>query len=67
MSAAERHTVFNFNKIADYYARAGAEVQALFEESALVIIDYEKAIENGFVHLTKKMAEIVYSEEGENA
>lgn len=67
LSAAERHTVFNFNKIADYYASAGAEVQALFEESALVIIDYEKAIENGFVHLIKKMAEIVYSEEGENA
>lgn len=67
MSAAERHTVFNFNKIADYYTSAGAEVQALFEESALVIIDYEKAIENGFVRLTKKMAEIVYSEESENA
>lgn len=67
MSAAERHTVFNFNKIADYYASAEAEIQALFEESALVIIDYEKAIENGFVHLTKKMVDIVYSEEGEDA
>lgn len=61
LSAAERHMVFDFNKIADYYASAGAEVQALFEESALVIIDYEKAIENGFVHLTKKMAETPYS------
>lgn len=62
LSAAERHTVFHFNKIADYYASASAEVQALFEESALVIIDYEKAIEQGFVHLTKKMVEIVHGE-----
>lgn len=65
LSASERHTIFNFNKIADYYAGSGAEIQALFEESALVIIDYEKAIEHGFVHLTKKMVDIVYSEEGE--
>lgn len=66
LSAAERHTVFNFNKIADFYAGASADVQALFEESALVIIDYEKAIEHGFVHMTKKMVDIVYSEEAED-
>lgn len=63
LSAADRHTVFNFSKIADYYAGSSAEVQALFEESALVIIDYDKAIEHGFVHLTKKMVDLVYSEE----
>ncbi|MBC3214249.1 ParB/Srx family N-terminal domain-containing protein [Serratia fonticola] len=63
MSAAERHTVFNFNKIADYYANAPAEIQALFEESALVIIDYGQAIENGFVHMTKNMVDIVYGDE----
>lgn len=66
LSAAERHTVFHFNKIADYYASASAEVQGLFEESALVIIDYEKAIEHGFMHLTKKMVEIVHGEEEEH-
>jgi hypothetical protein len=38
----------------------------LFEESALVIIDYEQSIEGGFFHLTKKLVDIVYSEEGEN-
>jgi hypothetical protein len=63
MCAAERHTVFNFNKIADYYANAPAEIQALFEESALVIIDYGQAIENGFVHMTKNMVDIVYGDE----
>lgn len=65
LAAAERHTVFNFNKIADFYANAEEEIQALFEESALVIIDYDKAIEHGFVHLTKKLVDIVYSEEGD--
>lgn len=62
MCAAERHTVFHFNRIADYYASADAELQELFEESALVIIDYEKAIEHGFVHLTKQMVEIVHGQ-----
>lgn len=65
LSAAERHTVFDFSKIADFYASAAPDVQALFEESALVIIDYEKAIEYGFVNLTKKMVEIVYGDQGE--
>lgn len=64
LSAAERHTVFDFSKIADFYASAPPDVQALFEESALVIIDYEKAIEYGFVNLTKKMVEIVYGDQG---
>ncbi|MEY8709508.1 ParB/Srx family N-terminal domain-containing protein [Mangrovibacter phragmitis] len=66
LSAAERHTVFDFSKIADFYAASAPNVQALFEESALVIIDYEKAIEHGFVHLTKKMIEIVYGGQGDN-
>lgn len=65
MSSAERHTVFNFNKIADYYANAPAEIQALFEDSALVIIDYRQAIENGFVHMTKNMVDIVHGDEEE--
>lgn len=62
LSAAERHTVFNFNKIADYYAHAPENIQTLFEQSALVIIDYEKAIEYGLVHMTQKLVEIVYGD-----
>jgi hypothetical protein len=65
LSAAERHTVFNFNKIADYYSHAPENIQALFEASALVIIDYQQAIEHGFVHMTKRMVEIVHSVEDE--
>ncbi|KHE07008.1 ParB/Srx family N-terminal domain-containing protein [Citrobacter braakii] len=62
LCAAERHTVFNFSKIADYYAHAPAEIQALFEESALVIIDFQQAIENGFVRMTQRMVEIMHGE-----
>lgn len=68
LCAAERHTVFNFSKIADYYAHAPAEIQALFEESALVIIDFQQAIEHGFVRMTQRMVEIMHGdEEEENA
>jgi hypothetical protein len=57
--AAERHTVFNFRRIADFYASAPAETQRLMERSALVIIDFNQAIENGFVRLTKKLGDLV--------
>lgn len=56
-AAARRHVVFNYEKIAEYYAHAPAEVQDLMERSALVIIDFDKAIENGFVVMTKEIAE----------
>ncbi|UOK16688.1 putative ParB protein [Vibrio phage phiKT1024] len=49
ISAAERHTQFNFSKIADFYAHANKEIKDLMENSALVIVDYDKAIENGFI------------------
>lgn len=55
-SAAERHTVFHFQNIAEYYAHASPEVQALMEESALVVIDFNAAIERGFVQLTETLA-----------
>ena len=49
--AATRHIEFNYRKIADFYAHSDNDVQNLIEESALIIIDYEKAIEKGFVKL----------------
>ena len=49
--AATRHAVFHYERIADYYAHATPEMQNLMERSALVIIDFDKAIENGFVRL----------------
>ncbi|MFN7339663.1 MAG: ParB/Srx family N-terminal domain-containing protein [Opitutia bacterium] len=56
--AAERHTVFNFSKIAEFYAHSEADVQELFEQSALVIIDFQRAIEEGFVQLSKELLEL---------
>ena len=61
--AATRHIVFNYGKIADYYANADANVQRLMEQSALVIIDIDDAIANGYVKLSKSIEKIM-SESG---
>ena len=53
IAAADRHTVFDFRNIAEFYAHADRATQDLMERSALVIIDYDKAIENGFVELNQ--------------
>jgi len=55
--AAQRHTVFNFQRIAEFYAHQPKAIQSLMEDSALVIIDFNKAIENGFVKLSKDLLE----------
>lgn len=51
VDAARRHTIFNYEKIADYYANSSKEMQHLMERSGLVIIDFEKAIEYGYVKI----------------
>ena len=56
--AARRHYVFNYKKIAEYYASASEEMQELMERSALVIIDYNNAIANGYIKLSKKLEEL---------
>lgn len=55
--AAYRHVEFNYEKIADYYASAEKNIQRLFEDSALVILDIDSAIEKGFVVLSKDFLE----------
>lgn len=57
--AAARHIVFNYAKIADYYSHANAEMQNLMEKSALVIIDVDDAIANGYVKLSKDILNIL--------
>ena len=49
LDAPPRHIVFDYARIDDYYANATPEIQDLMEKSALVIIDFNKAIEKGFV------------------
>jgi hypothetical protein len=51
--AAYRHAVFHYERIADYYAHSSKEMQANMEKSALVIIDFSKAIEGGYIQLCK--------------
>lgn len=65
--AAMRHVVFDFRNIAEYYAHADAKVQRLMEKSALVIIDFEDAIRNGFVIVSEKMAALRGMEGGDDA
>lgn len=65
---AMRHLVFNYSKIADYYAHSDKEMQKLMEESALVIIDFDDAIANGYVELSKTLKALRdYDEAQKNA
>ena len=56
--AATRFLRFNYARIADYYANADKEVQELFEELALVIIDFKDAKAKGFVQFNEKLFEL---------
>lgn len=62
LEAAERFNAFNYAAIADYYASASERMQDLMEKCALVIVDYDKAIENGFARLSGKI-DSLYNEE----
>ena len=57
--AAQRHLVFNYKKVAEYYAAASEEMQDLMEKSALVIIDYNDAIMNGYTALSEKIQKLM--------
>jgi hypothetical protein len=65
IDAARRHNVFNYEKIADYYAHSSKEMQELMEKSALVIIDFEKAIQYGYVKLCDEIRNQYLTEYGE--
>lgn len=56
-AAAQRHTVFNYEQVAEYYAQSSPEVQRLMEQSALIIIDFDAAIAGGFVKLSNAIRE----------
>ena len=60
--SATRHLIFNYEKIADYYASSNKEVQKIMENHALIIIDFNRAIELGYVKL-KEDIERLYREE----
>ena len=54
--AVHRLTRFDYKKIADYYANTENEgLKAIMEDLALVIIDYDKAIELGYIKLSNDL------------
>ena len=59
IETAKRHTAFNYQKIAEYYASATKEMQVLMERSALVIIDVNNAIANGYMELSERIKKIM--------
>jgi hypothetical protein len=60
--AAERHAAFDFHRIADFYAHADAPTQRLMERSALVIIDFQQAIDQGYVRLSQVTGQLAEKE-----
>lgn len=62
--AAGRHIVFDYQNIAEYYAHADKEVQKLMERSALVIIDFDAAIKEGYVRLSEDLQAQYLEEHG---
>lgn len=65
IDSAYRHNIFNYEKIADYYSHSNKEMQELMEDSALVIIDFEKAIQLGYIRLSDEIKNQYLEEYGE--
>lgn len=63
-ASATRHRIFDYSKIAEFYCHADKETQELMEESALIIIDFEKAIQHGYVKLNEDLAGQYLEEHG---
>lgn len=61
--AAARHVVFDYRNIAEYYASASPAMQRLMEDSALVIVDFDDAIKNGYVKLRNAVNEMLNEDE----
>lgn len=59
IEAAHRHSVFNYQNIAEYYAHGSEELQELMERSALVIIDMDDAIANGYTNLSDAVLQMM--------
>lgn len=57
--AASRHIVFNYAKVADYYANSNKEIQKLLENSAMVIVDINNALANGFAKMDSRLLDII--------
>ena len=50
--------MFNYSNIADFYSHSDSETKELMEQSALVIIDFDDAIQNGYVELSNDLRKL---------
>ena len=66
-AAATRHYRFNYEQIAEFYSHAPEDIQALFEGSALVIVDFDQAIEHGWVRVCERLCSLAGIALKENA
>lgn len=65
IEAANRHLTFNYEKIAEFYCHMDKEVQELMEDSALVVIDFQKAMQLGYLRLKAEVEEMLTEEDDE--
>ena len=65
-NAAQRHVVYDYQAIAEYYAHAAPAVQRLMEASALIIIDFDAAIRGGFVRLSEDIHEALTRDDADS-
>lgn len=66
MQSAHRHTVIDFHQVANFYAHQEPEIQELMEAQALVIIDVDDAIMNGYAALDAKIQMLLGREDDPN-
>lgn len=57
IESAKRLIEFDYKKIAEFYSHSNKDVQDIMEKLALVIIDYDKAYENGYIEISNKLKE----------
>ena len=62
IKTATRLYEYKYDNIAEFYAHQDKDVQEIMEKLALVIIDFDKAIENGYVQLNKFIEQVFLSE-----
>lgn len=62
LKAVTRLYAFNYSNIAEYYAHQDKTMQGLMEKLALVIIDIDDAIANGYCQLSGTLEEMMNNE-----
>lgn len=63
IASATRLYEFNFKNIAEYYSKiTDNKIKNLFEKLALVIIDSNKAIENGYIEMVEELKNLFKEE-----